>query len=355
MSVEFQLKEDDVVFVPGRATLLGEHQDYLGLPVVPTPINAGLSFTITPSERKGIIIDSYYFGLSPVFDSKEKLELKNDSWDLARAVLKIYLSRFEDYLLEDKFIIEVNGTLPPSSGLSSSAAFSVGLLKVLLKMREIDIPPAALAELAYEAEHDILGVPCGKMDQYSVAFADTLVMNFEPFFDVEQLGMTFPIIPVYSGKPKNTQQVHGPLQEKLKKTLNMIFGNDDFKVLHTITEEEVEEFKYHELKDMEDEWRLLKGYVGIRDTTKEGIEIIRQTPWELKKIGDLMTKQHIFLSDFLKVSTPELDKIVWLGLEEGALGGKLTGSGKGGSAILLTTEEMKNKVRTAIEKEFKVI
>ena len=67
-------------------------------------------------------------------------------------------------------------------------------------------------------------------------------------------------------------------------------------------------------------------------------ELLRTEP-DLEILGDLLTSQQNALRDGINVSLPILDKIVELGKKYGALGGKLTGAGLGGSVVLLTTKD----------------
>ncbi|MDE1850250.1 MAG: mevalonate kinase [Candidatus Micrarchaeota archaeon] len=55
---------------------------------------------------------------------------------------------------------------------------------------------------------------------------------------------------------------------------------------------------------------------------------------QLQRLGSLMSRNHELLRE-IGVSTPRLDSIVQIGLDNGALGAKLTAAGQGGCAIAL--------------------
>jgi galactokinase len=59
----------------------------------------------------------------------------------------------------------VSSTIPPGSGLSSSAALEVGLALALFDVSRIEVPAVDLALACQRAEHIATGVPCGVMDQ----------------------------------------------------------------------------------------------------------------------------------------------------------------------------------------------
>src|ERR1700750_1995116 len=59
--------------------------------------------------------------------------------------------------------------VPAGTGMGSSGAFTVALLKGLAHARRTSIAQGVLAENACEIEIDLLGEPCGKQDPYVAA------------------------------------------------------------------------------------------------------------------------------------------------------------------------------------------
>jgi D-glycero-alpha-D-manno-heptose-7-phosphate kinase len=68
--------------------------------------------------------------------------------------------------------------VPASTGMGSSGAFTVCLLKALAQARSVSIAPGALAEAACEIEVDILKEPVGKQDQYVAAHGGICAYTF---------------------------------------------------------------------------------------------------------------------------------------------------------------------------------
>lgn len=60
--------------------------------------------------------------------------------------------------------IYVENDLPSGIGLSSSACFIIGLLKILFQANQLDYDNRSLVNIAYQVEHDFLQIPCGLMD-----------------------------------------------------------------------------------------------------------------------------------------------------------------------------------------------
>ena len=70
--------------------------------------------------------------------------------------------------------------VPAGTGMGSSGAFTVCLLKALAQARSTSITPAALAEAASEIEIDVLKEPVGKQDTYVAAHGGICAYTFHP-------------------------------------------------------------------------------------------------------------------------------------------------------------------------------
>jgi D-glycero-alpha-D-manno-heptose-7-phosphate kinase len=68
--------------------------------------------------------------------------------------------------------------VPAGTGMGSSGAYTVCLLKGLAQARRTSITPSALAEAACEIEIDVLGEPVGKQDQYVAAHGGICAYTF---------------------------------------------------------------------------------------------------------------------------------------------------------------------------------
>lgn len=66
-------------------------------------------------------------------------------------------------------------------------------------------------------------------------------------------------------------------------------------------------------------------------------------------IGPLLNASHTSLRDDLKVSSPELDRVVDAACAAGALGARMTGGGFGGSAVVLVEHGAAATVMRACE------
>jgi mevalonate kinase len=74
----------------------------------------------------------------------------------------------------------VHASLPAGRGFSSSAAFTLATLDALARLAGAPLPAEALAELAFHVEHDLLGVPCGRMDPLACAAGAPVYLRWDP-------------------------------------------------------------------------------------------------------------------------------------------------------------------------------
>jgi D-glycero-alpha-D-manno-heptose-7-phosphate kinase len=102
--------------------------------------------------------------------------------DIAHPILRETLTRhWKGNPLEIASIADV----PSGTGLGSSGAYTVCLLKSLAHAKRTSITPGALAEAACEIEIDVLGEPVGKQDQYVSAHGGICAFTFKRDDSVE--------------------------------------------------------------------------------------------------------------------------------------------------------------------------
>ena len=91
---------------------------------------------------------------------------------------------------------------------------------------------------------------------------------------------------------------------------------------------------------------VAKQYQALYD---EGVRAVEAGQWAV--VGALMNKNHELCRDELNLSIPELESIVQTARTAGALGAKLSGTGRGGIAIALCdTTDLQAKVANALKK-----
>ena len=74
----------------------------------------------------------------------------------------------------------VQSNLPAGRGFSSSAAFCLGIIDALARTAGRALEARDLVDLAYAAEHDHLGVSCGRLDPAACAAGQPLFLQWIP-------------------------------------------------------------------------------------------------------------------------------------------------------------------------------
>ena len=116
--------------------------------------------------------------------------------------------------------------VPAGTGMGSSGAFTVALLKGLAHARRTSITQGALAEAACEIEIDVLKEPCGKQDPYVAAHGGICAYTFEPdgSVTVEPLelapetlrGLREQLLLFYTGEARSASAVLSDQDERTK-------------------------------------------------------------------------------------------------------------------------------------------
>ncbi len=328
VNIQNSRKTTGIISSPGRICLFGEHQDYLGLPVIPMAINRRLKliFTIDP-EKSNLKISSGSLSLTEIIEHKDIQKLSGSPFDYIKAVFNYYQNSISKKSLPSN--VKIQSTIPIKSGLSSSAALIVStvfLVANIILQKELTVE--AIADTAYIVEHDILRVSCGRMDQTSSAFGGVFHLTTSENVRFTPLNL-----------PENSFFVIGdseiPRQADIP--LKHIQGKI-FKALEEFDVRNLAEFSdtTHTYKRVsQQDQKLIEGVIGVRDNTQKALKEFKSPNTDLNTLGLLLNEQHQFLSDCYRVSHPKIDRMCKIARAAGALGAKITGAGFGGCMFAL--------------------
>lgn len=149
-------------WAPGRCTILGEHVDYAGGRVLACALEIGIAVAMADSRDGRWRVRS---GADETTRDVLGSALRGDIAD--RPLAAVEVARREG-LPVPPLEMAFAASLPSGAGLSSSAAVICASLAALLARNGVRTTARRLAELAWVAEHDVLGVPCGRLDQRAV-------------------------------------------------------------------------------------------------------------------------------------------------------------------------------------------
>lgn len=154
-----------VVRAPGRVNLLGEHTDYNALPVLPMAIERSVLIAGAPRDDVSVVLHNATgfptrrYGFERHIPPFEAGDWGNYTKAAAQGLADYYdaaLARGADLL--------VDGDIPAGAGLSSSSALVVASALAFLAANELEIPFETLAEILPPAERYV-GTLSGGMDQ----------------------------------------------------------------------------------------------------------------------------------------------------------------------------------------------
>jgi len=278
---------------PGKIILFGEHAVVYGEPAIAIPVFSTQAKAIVSARIQGkpgeIWIEAPDISLS---SSITQLEPNHP----LRAAVQVVIGD-KDLERVPSCTIQVTSEMPPSSGLGSSAAISISLIRALSAFLGIRLSDEQVSDYAYAVEKIHHGTPSG-IDNTVIAHQRPVYYRKGDPFEFLDIGEEFSVLIAYSGIPGNTREAVEGVRERWQENPDRY--NQIFTRIGKITQ-------------------AAKGIIQSGDTDQ---------------LGDLMNENHALLQE-IGVSAPELDQLVKTAREAGALGAKLSGGGLGGHIIAL--------------------
>ena len=183
------------IFVSGRTELAGNHTDHQNGRILASAIDLGITAVCQPNSRGVVRVDSEGYG--PINIRISQLAVSPREFGTPDALVRGVLAGFDELGLKiGGFDAKVTSTLPAGAGLSSSAAFSVLIGKILSELyNEGQVDPVVIARLAQQAENKHFGKPCGLMGMVCAlghsVYADFKTGEISPLeLDFESMGLS---------------------------------------------------------------------------------------------------------------------------------------------------------------------
>lgn len=335
------------IVAPGRICLFGDHQDYLGLPVIACAIDRNITLIANPNSDKSFNITLPDIDSCRTFSIYEEFEdlIPRDYFASALRVVKRY-----GCIPTTGYNIHISGSIPINAGVSSSSALVVAWVHFLLRAfgSHHRITSPLIAKLAFEAEVTEHNEPGGKMDQYTSSLGNILYIETGDPFDHRILGYNLDgLILSDSGISKSTIDVLSNIKNMAIQSVQCVA-------------QKIPEFN---LKDVQinnmDQYinlipRMLQPYfiaaVENHSITQEALVEFSKTELDPVKIGHLMSRHHEILRDILKITVPKIDTMIDAVMAAGALGAKIVGSGGGGCIAVLSSLEKKEYIVKTLQR-----
>ena len=335
------------VSAPGRICLFGEHQDYLGLPVIAAGISRRIIIEGAQRNDNLIVINMPDIGVVEKFYLKKNYTYTK-AHDYLRSALNTVM-RDTGCTFSRGFECTVQSTIPINSGTSSSSALVVAWIQFLTKIADVpqNLTPLEIANMAYKSEVTAFGGHGGMMDQFSIAFGNCIYLTSQPEIKVENLSPRLGAFVLGDSlQEKDTQQIlkyvkYGMLAalEKIKKV------NPNFDITNVETES-VDEFKNLLTSD---ELILVKGNISDHKILCAAKILLESDSVNDAELGQLLTQHQNNLRNAKRISTEKINRMLEAAMNAGALGGKINGSGGGGCMFAYAPLNPEN-IAEAIEK-----
>ena len=255
--------------------------------------------------------------LPPFFDHRyrvaySKVEVTNKIDEIVHPAVR---AGFTKYASDLNLELHHHGDLPARSGIGSSSAFAVGLIKALSALNNSDLSSIELANMAIEFEQNDLSEIVGSQDQIACTFGGLNLIKFGignkwavnkiAISDNYKTEIENRIILLYSGINRLSSDVSRTLVENLDSKSN-----------------------------------LLQATHGL---AMEAYEIITNEK-DLSLIGPMLIESWKVKKEINSASvTPHLEDFFAKGLKMGASGGKILGAGGGGFFLFWIDPELRER------------
>ena len=227
--------------------------------------------------------------------------------------IKAILSKYEN--TKDNLEIIHSSDIPGLSGLGSSSAFTVSLINLISKYNKNNLSKKDLVNKSIYIERNILKENVGFQDQYACTFGGFNLIKY-----LKKKTIVSPI--------------------KINKKINNLIENCI--IFYTGIQRKAEIIERDKIKNLK---KNKTSYFRINEISSEAIKIINsQSNNYISEIAMLMReswKCKKSLSNY--VSNKRINNLYELGLNNGAIAGKILGAGGGGFMLFLTKNKAERK------------
>ncbi|MFX1587721.1 MAG: mevalonate kinase [Promethearchaeota archaeon] len=281
-----------------------------GLPAIASAIGSKTIATVKAVDGEGWTVDDQRIATPGYKDKKFK--------EAQQAILNV-IKYLNIDTINNQLEITFTGDLVAASGVGASAAQCTSLARALNEEFNLNLDDEKVNEAAYAGEMAYHGTPSG-IDNTASTYG----------------GLIWFVKNLSGGK--NTI-------DRLKSAdkMHLIIANTG---ITASTAEVVADVRKLREENPEKFNKIFNKYEKIAKNAKNAL-----IKGDRSSVGKLMNQNHKLLQ-LISVSSEINDKIVDIAINNGAIGAKMTGTGRGGLVIALTSDEdNQNKVSAAIEKE----
>jgi galactokinase len=319
-------------FAPGRVNLIGEHTDYNRGLALPFAIGAGVTVRARPGRGGQITVVAR--DLDGAEDSFAlRAPARTQGW---RAFARGIASELQASGVHLPAVdLEISGTVPRGSGLSSSAALEVALSLALLAAAGAPEPDRVeLAALCSRVENEWVGAQTGLLDQLASLCGQAdraLRIDFDAR-SVEPVPLDlgdYALVTLDSGERhanagrgggRGEEPGYNQRRAECARACEQL-GVDSLRV---VTREQAQRLP-----------EPLNRRARHVITENERVEqtVVALSDGDLDRVGELLDASHASLRDDYEISTPAVERTVARLRTAGAVGARIVGGGFGGHVL----------------------
>ncbi len=292
----------------GKTILFGEHFVVYGLPGIASAISDYTTAEVEEGKSGLEFVDN-----RPAVEGYKTTKQGEISRELGLIMnfLKIDLKK-------TPLKITVSGNLKCASGIGASAALASSIARALNDHFGFGLDDDQINDVAYEGEKGSAGTPSG-IDNTCSTYGGMIVFEKN-----------------LSGGPNKISKI------EVEKPLEIVMASTG---ITQETKEVVAGVKAEKEKNPE---KFEKIFYEYKKVFGEALAALKDR--DANKVGEMMDKNQELLRQ-MTLSCPEIEKIISVAKSSGALGAKLTGTGRGGLVICLSPDsKTADKISQAIEK-----
>lgn len=327
-------------FSPGRVNLIGEHTDYNGGYVFPCALNYGTYLLVR--KINGTIIRFATLN----FDEYSETDISARPVRQANLWSDYPLGVINEFLLRNKEVSGLEllyyGDVPNGAGLSSSASIEMATAVAINDLFNAGLSTLELVKMCQRAENEFVGMNCGIMDQFAVAFGkkDNAIFLDCDTLDYENIPVNLDghsLVITNSNKRRGlTDSKYNERRSECEKAVSLLQPYRKIRNLSEMRTEELDELNRF-IIDPAVRSRA-RHVITENGRVLRAVDVLKKN--DLQEFGRLMNQSHDSLRDDYEVTGNELDTLVYEGRKlEGVIGTRMTGAGFGGCTVSIVKKE----------------
>jgi len=326
-----------VFFAPGRINLIGEYTDFTGGFVFPCGITQGTTLLIRRTRNQQYRFASTNFDLMAQLEQREINQTYGDNWiNYPLGVLDQFSKRG---VMLDGFDCLYSGNVPNGAGLSSSASIEVVTAFAINALMQTELSLLDQVKMSQAAENDFVGMQCGIMDQFAVAFAQSdhaLMLNCHSLehrqvpLNLNQLSI---VVTNTNQRRELNESAYNDRVSECQRALDILKPAVGINHLAELSPSVLDK---HEALFENDPVPLMRARHVCEENARVQAAVPTLEAGNMEEFGKLMNASHDSLRDLFAVSSEPLNQLVTLARQqEYVLGSRLTGAGFGGCTVSL--------------------